>query len=44
MEDLYMWKDTLMVLFNLIDYNHSGTVKLFSCEPSGTGKKKRLVY
>ncbi len=33
-----------MVLFNLIDYNHSGTVKLFSCEPSGTGKKKRLVY
>lgn len=22
-----MWKDMLMVLFNLIDYNHSGTVK-----------------
>ena len=28
MEDLYMWKDILMVLFNLIDYNHSG-IELF---------------
>ena len=28
MEDLYMWKDMLMVLFNLIDYNHSGTNKI----------------
>jgi serine/threonine-protein phosphatase with EF-hand domain len=26
MEDLYMWKDMLMVLFNLIDYNHSGFI------------------
>jgi hypothetical protein len=26
MEDLYMWKDMLMVLFNLIDYNHSGRI------------------
>ena len=24
MEDLYMWKDMLLALFNLIDYNHSG--------------------
>ena len=28
MEDLYMWKDVLLVLFNLIDYNHSGNVCL----------------
>ena len=26
MEDLYAWKDMLMVLFNLIDYNHSGFI------------------
>jgi hypothetical protein len=42
MEDLYMWKDTLMVLFNLIDYNHSGTVKLLCCETSRDGEKKSV--
>ncbi len=26
MEDLYMWKDMLLALFNLIDYNHSGFI------------------
>ncbi|CAF4261380.1 unnamed protein product [Rotaria sp. Silwood2] len=26
MEDLYMWKDMLMLLFNLIDFNHSGFI------------------
>ncbi|CAF2135394.1 unnamed protein product [Rotaria magnacalcarata] len=26
MEDLYMWKDTLLMLFNLIDSNHSGFI------------------
>ncbi|CAF5164393.1 unnamed protein product, partial [Rotaria sp. Silwood1] len=26
MEDLYMWKDTLMALFNLIDSDHSGFI------------------
>jgi len=26
MEDLYMRKDMLMILFNLIDYNHSGFI------------------
>ncbi|CAF0929609.1 unnamed protein product [Adineta steineri] len=26
MEDLYMWKDMLLTLFNLIDYNHSGFI------------------
>lgn len=26
MEDLYAWKDMLMVLFNIIDYNHSGFI------------------
>ncbi|CAF5032123.1 unnamed protein product, partial [Rotaria sp. Silwood1] len=26
MEDLYMWKDMLILLFNLIDFNHSGIV------------------
>ncbi|CAF1376296.1 unnamed protein product, partial [Rotaria sp. Silwood1] len=26
MEDLYMWKDTLMTLFNLIDSDHSGFI------------------
>ena len=26
MEDLYQKKDVLMVLFNLIDYNHSGFI------------------
>ncbi|CAF2999181.1 unnamed protein product [Rotaria sp. Silwood2] len=26
MEDLYMWKDTLMALFNLIDADHSGFI------------------
>jgi hypothetical protein len=28
MEDLYQWKDMLMVLFNLIDHNHSGMTDL----------------
>ena len=27
MEDLYMWKDMLLALFNLIDYNHSGWLR-----------------
>lgn len=26
MEDLYMWKDMLMIIFNLIDHNHSGFI------------------
>lgn len=26
MEDLYMWKDVLMALFNLIDSDHSGRI------------------
>ncbi|CAF5125323.1 unnamed protein product, partial [Rotaria sp. Silwood1] len=26
MEDLYMWKDMLILLFNLIDFNHSGFI------------------
>ncbi|CAF0748776.1 unnamed protein product [Adineta ricciae] len=26
MEDLYKWKDMLLILFNLIDYNHSGFI------------------
>jgi hypothetical protein len=25
-----MWKDMLMVLFNLIDYNHSGMIYFIS--------------
>ena len=29
MEDLYMWKDMLLALFNLIDYNHSGRLAWF---------------
>lgn len=29
MEDLYMWKDMLLALFNLIDYNHSGRFAWF---------------
>ncbi len=46
MEDLYMWKDMLMVLFNLIFYNHSGfisrnefsdIVKLILHDENGTG-------
>ncbi|CAF1220604.1 unnamed protein product [Rotaria sordida] len=46
MEDLYMWKDMLMLLFNLIDYNHSGfisrnefsdVVKLLLRGENGTG-------
>ena len=28
MEDIYMWKDMLIVLFNLIDHNHSGIFDL----------------
>lgn len=45
MEDLYMWKDMLMVLFNMIDFNHSGfisrnefadVIKLILREESGT--------
>jgi len=45
MEDLYMWKDMLMVLFNMIDFNHSGfisrnefadVIKLILREESGS--------
>ncbi|CAF3098374.1 unnamed protein product [Rotaria socialis] len=47
MEDLYMWKDMLMILFNLIDYNHSGfisrnefsdIIKLLIIGENGTGE------